>query len=287
MKQPTPNSIEEAKHLVLSKTNKAPTIESARQNIIDFTKYENQADDEDARGHWRKQRAELEVLVQNPEKIEEMPQGIDEVVLNLIEWRAMVYAFQQIDAAVNPFAEHFFFRLWLNGAVHAVFNGLGQLFNKDGRDNSLRNLWESISGYILEDKAADRDEILHIDTFFHRTRSDNTPAINFRNKSIGHNEARPQINWDVVDDDIKILVRSWSILVSWTSFGVLTPFIDDVQSFSGLDKFYSFSEIMKLRAARKEYINKIKTWATSFSHNNLPDSGRSPFAEITISISLT
>ena len=284
-------TIEQAKDLVLEKTNIAWTPELAQRRIVDFKKFEEQADAIEAKKYWREQREKVEEKINNPKLFEESPQGIDEIVLNLVEWRAMIYAFQQIESKENPFQTHYFFQLWLNGGSHAIFNYLGQLLNDHKDDNSLRNLWQAVSRFIVEDGSAGKDEVEKIDELMNkkhgRFNNEKSSALRFRNKAIGHNECRPRTEWSTVDDDLKILIRTWSLLVSWTSFGVFAPFVDGNQAFSALHSIYTFDEISKLIVARAGYLEMVKVWAKTHVHNNEIDNGRSAFGELKTTTTLS
>jgi hypothetical protein len=45
----------------------------------------------------------------------------------------------------------------------------------------------------------------------------------FRNKVIAHNEWSSTIPWLEIDKDIERLVRIWSLIVSWASYGRFEP----------------------------------------------------------------
>jgi len=76
------------------------------------------------------------------------PQGVDELIFELIEWQASIYAFQNVDTEKNPFLEHAFYAQWLMGGIYAIFCLIGKLVSKDQRDNSLRKLWNTVHNYI-------------------------------------------------------------------------------------------------------------------------------------------
>src|SRR6185312_15079205 len=68
----------------------------------------------------------------------EYPRGVDDLLLELIEWRALKFSFQNVETETSPFNDHVFYSQWLIGGTYAVFALLGQLISKDKRDNSLR-----------------------------------------------------------------------------------------------------------------------------------------------------
>jgi hypothetical protein len=61
----------------------------------------------------------------------------------------------------------------------------------------------------------------------------NSKALLFRNKVIAHNEKNLTMRWDEIDKDIEILVKIWSLVVSWSSFGLFDPFRTPSRHFQG------------------------------------------------------
>jgi hypothetical protein len=113
----------------------------------------------------------------------------------------------------------------------------------------------------------------------------NSKDFNCRDKSMAHNERSPKITWDDLDLDIKILVRSWSLMVVWSSFGMLNPFKLTQEVFGGLEFIFSKREI-KLGLEHNVYLAMVSDWSARYLHAGLSDPGCGAFSvEVQISIS--
>lgn len=279
---------ETAKNHAIQKTSGHVDRERALQVLEDYRGYLAHASNEEDRQTWLTEIEELEGWLASEQfNSGNYPRGIDELVLDLIEWRAVQYAFLNVETARNPFS-HLFYQQWLIGSVYAVFSLLGQLTSKDRRDNSLRKLWDEVSPFIHADGACPGEEMEHIRTRLDRESgqftNEGSRAILFRNTVIAHNEKSLQIEWDEIDKDIETLVRLWSLIVTWSSFGVLNPFRQPNQVFAGLDGLFSSGELMQLSAKRKEYIDRAISWCQTHLHNGLGDGGRGPFATFSVTV---
>nr|VFK62241.1 MAG: hypothetical protein BECKTUN1418D_GA0071000_11709 [Candidatus Kentron sp. TUN] len=101
----------------------------------------------------------------------------------------------------------------------------------------------------------------------------------FRNKWIAHNEANPIVKWEDVDNKMPLFIRMWSLLTSWSSFGLCEPFRSDEQAFLGLEALFQKSEMSALKKERRNYLNKVKMWSKSYVHTREIDNGGSAFYE--------
>lgn len=162
--------------------------------------------------------------------------------------------------------------------------------SKDKRDNSLRKLWEAISPIMLSEGACTKPEVdcinAALDVKSGRFTNENSQALLFRNKLISHNEAMPVVKWDEVDKDFAFLIRMWSLLVSWSSFGLFQPFRTGDQAFQGVESMFDRSEITNLRAKRQEYLEMVEKWSTSYVHTGETDPGRGAFSSLSVKVSI-
>lgn len=196
----------------------------------------------------------------------------------------MVYAFQNVETKNNPFKESGFYAQWYLGSIYGVFTIIGKLVSKDRRDNSLRKLWETTSPVMLSDGACTKEEIDYINSkmevksgLFTNQRS---KSLLFRNKLISHNEAMPVVQWSDVDSELCLLIRMWSLLVSWSSFGLLQPFRTDEQALLGLESMFQVSEINELKLKRQFYLKIIEGWSKCYAHSGIEDPGRGAFSSL-------
>lgn len=285
------NTIDEAKEYVVSLTNKVSTNESIDSAISYYQEMVDSSHSEDSKNFWLSELDKLKEWKNSDDfKNGNYPQGIDELILELVEWRSIIYAFQNVDTQREPFKESGFYAQWYLGGIYGVFSIFGKLLNKDKRDNSLRKLWETISPIMLGDGACTKPEVDYINTALDvksgRFTNENSQALLFRNKLISHNEAMPVVKWDEVDKDFAFLIRMWSLLVSWSSFGLFQPFRTDDQAFLGIESMFNRSEISNLKAKRQEYLKMVEKWSRSFVHTGEVDPGRGAFSTLSVKVSI-
>ncbi len=286
------NTIDEAKEYVVSLTNKAKSVEQIDSAIIYYQQMADGAHSEESRNLWFSELDNLKKWKKSDDFISgNYPQGIDELILELVEWRSVIYAFQNIETKREPFKESGFYAQWYVGAIYGVFSIFGKLVSKDARDNSLRKLWNEVSPFMLSDGAYNKSEADFIDDALDavsgRFTNKNSQALLFRNKLISHNEAMPVVKWDEVDKDFALLIRMWSLLVSWSSFGIVQPFRSGEQAFQGVESMFDSLEISSLKAKREEYLSMVVKWSTSYAHTNTIDPGRGAFSSLSIKVSIT
>jgi|SRR5690554_659448 len=285
------NTIDEAKEYVVSLTNKARTIENIDSAISYYQEMVDSSHSEDSKKLWLSELDKLNELKTSDDfKSGNYPQGIDGLILELVEWRSIIYAFQNVDTQREPFKESGFYAQWYLGGIYGIFSIFGKLLSKDKRDNSLRKLWETISPIMLDEGACTKPEVdcinAALDVKSGRFTNENSQALLFRNKLISHNEAMPVVKWDEVDKDFAFLIRMWSLLVSWSSFGLFQPFRTDDQAFLGVESMFDRSEISNLKAKRQEYLKMVEKWSRSFVHTGEVDPGRGAFSTLSIKVSI-
>lgn len=285
------NTIDEAKEYVVSLTNKARTIENIDSAISYYQEMVDSSHSEDSKKLWLSELDKLNELKNSDDfKNGNYPQGIDDLILELVEWRSIIYAFHNVDTQREPFKESGFYAQWYLGSIYGVFSIFGKLLSKDKRDNSLRKLWETISPIMLGEGACTKPEVdcinAALDVKSGRFTNENSQALLFRNKLISHNEAIPVVKWDEVDKDFAFLIRMWSLLVSWSSFGLFQPFRTDVQAFLGVESMFDRSEILNLKAKRQEYLKMVEKWSKSFVHTGEVDPGRGAFSTLSVKVSI-
>ena len=281
------NTPDEAKEYVIAFTNKVKSphdidsISNYYRNKIDI---EN---DDNKKIALQKKLDEIDTWKDSGEfKQGNYFQGIDELLFELIEWRAIIYAFQNVDTKKKPFEKSGFYAQWYLGAVYGIFSIIGKLVSKDSRDISLRMLWKDVSCIMLKEGACTQLEFNYIKEAMNeksgRFTNENSKSFLFRNKLISHNEARPIVKWDDVDKDLSLLIRIWSILIAWSSFGISSSFRTDEQAFLGLESMLEISEIKALREQRQRYFKKVDTWSKCYAHSGKEDPGKGAFSKISI-----
>ncbi|WP_299072525.1 hypothetical protein [uncultured Paraglaciecola sp.] len=283
------NNTDEAKEYVVSVTNKTKSIEEVNSAICYYQKMANNSHDDVSRNLWLTELDKVKQWKHSDDfKNGNYPQGIDELILELIEWRAVVYAFQNVETKRNSFKESGFYAQWYVGAIYGIFSIFGKLLSKDGRDSSLRKLWNNVSPIMLKEGACTKLEMDCINAALDfkngRFTNENSQAMLYRNKLISHNEAMPVVEWDEVDKDFAFLIRMWSLLVSWSSFGLGEPFRTGEQAFLGIESMFDFSEINTLKKKRQEYLKMAVDWSKSYAHTGEIDSGRGAFSLLHVNV---
>ena len=278
---------EEAKTRTVEATSRRRSHEESLRFLEDLRGYLARASDEKSRDTWQNQIHALQNWLASEEyQSGDYPQGIDELVLELIEWRAMQHAFQYVETNSKPFLEHAFYQQWLIGSTYAVSSLLGKLVGKSPGENSLRKLWWEVGKFVSRDGACTKVELKLIAELLDKGNgkftNENSRAMKFRNTVIAHNQKTLALAWDEIDKDIQVLVRIWSILVSWSSFGIIAPFRSAEQAFAGLERLFEAEELTALKRKRKEYIDLAVGWTRTHLHNGERDSGGSAFAQIVV-----
>jgi hypothetical protein len=183
----------EAKEFCNNRTNSRLSEEEALEKIKQLESYISNDPSEHSKLLFQEWIDEIRVWIDSDErKKREFPQGIDQIILDIIGVRAFIYALQKTPSAQNRLGNSFFWQQWLIGSAHTIIAGIGKLVSTDSRDNSLANLWKDVGEWIKEDGACNIEEAVFIQEAFKRKTgyfdNKNSKAFNYRNKSIAHNE---------------------------------------------------------------------------------------------------
>ncbi|MGR4999305.1 hypothetical protein [Vibrio celticus] len=284
-------NISDAKEYVVQVTNKARTLDEINTSLEYYQSMVDSAHSDESRVLWESEVEKLKLWKNSDNfKSGSYPQGIDELILEVIEWRSVQAAFQEVETEKNLFKHSGFFAQWYLGSIYGVFTIIGKLISKDRRDNSLRKLWDDVSPIMLSDGACTQEEIDYINQEMNRNNgrftNANSSVLRFRNKLIAHNEANPEVRWDEVDIELSLLIRMWSLLVAWSSFGLFQPFRSNDVAFMGLESCYQKSELALLKSSRGNYLDKVKKWSVSYAHSGEVDKGRGAFSTLSTKVTI-
>ena len=284
-------SVKDAKTYALRATSRYQTEEEVHKTLSSYRSHLASADTEDQRSLWTKQIAQLEEwLASDAFRNKAYPQGLDDLILDLADWRSMIHAFQNVELQHELFTSSHFFLQWQSGAAYAIACIIGKLTSRDQRDNSLVNVWERVLPFIIQDYACTPEEAEAVTRKLHRTDGHftnlNSKAILLRNKMIAHNESSPRIEWIDLDHDIEILARVWALVVGFCSFGLLFPFSRPDSAFNGLSSVTSQVELTSLQKQRADFLDTFKMWTRkNFATAALALRSRA-FAEISVTIDI-
>ncbi|MBK8814562.1 MAG: hypothetical protein IPN42_03195 [Methylococcaceae bacterium] len=275
------NSIEDAKKYAAQKIIRCLSLDETNKRLVVYRDLLCKAVDEETKEICQQEIISLEAWLESVYfKTGNFPQGINELMLELVEWRASIYAFQNTETEKSPFKEHIFYSQWLVGGTYAVFAILGKLVMHQDKF-SLIKLWKKVCKFIEQDGVFSKEELKYLKEkldkesgFFTKK---NSKAYEFRHKVIAHNEKNLTIKWDEIDKDIEILVRIWSLIVSWSSYrpDFSIKFRTPEQALSGIENYFTPLEVLLLKAKRKEYISRVILWSRTHLHNSEidPESG--------------
>lgn len=281
-----PTTSEEAKGYACTYTSRYLTKDEIEQLIREAQQELEHELPDDSVAYHEEEIRRLSDWLMSPDFIDgNHYQSIDDSLLELVEWRAMFYAFQSVNTTENPFSTHIFFHQWKVGGTYAMYSKLAKLVSRYSHDRSLRKLWWEIHCFIEQDWGSDEISYItrQLDPNSKRFSSEESKAIAFRNKVIAHIGKSIAADINDLDEDIRLISRIWSIVTSWSSFGILTPWRSDSQAFSGLEHFYNSDDIRNLKTARNEYLKNFEIWGKTNLITGEPDS-RGPFATFSVSI---
>lgn len=137
------DSEDEAKNYAVSLMARVQTRAEAERTIDTYRLYFANAESSEDQSLWKAEIDSIQHWLESEEfAIGGYATGLDTLYLQMIEWRASLFAFDQIDTDV--FGKHLFFAQWLSGASHAVFVTLGKLVSEGKKDISLIKLWREV-----------------------------------------------------------------------------------------------------------------------------------------------
>lgn len=284
----TPETTDQAKEYACAYSARSLSEAELLQRIEGAKRALENPFDEESRAYWSRELNQLEQWSESEEfKEGKHPQGIDEIFLELIEWRAMFYAFQDSETSSTLFRNNIFFQQWRVGGIYVMFARLGKLLSSDKRDRSLRHLWGVVSEFIDNDIGG--VEIRHLSNQFGeegRLTSKNSKALEFRNKVVAHNERSHGINLTDLDKDLQLIARVWSIIVTWSSFGIVLPWRENEAAFQGLEHFFGQEEMSSLKSRRQQYLAQVEEWCrTNVVTSKIEQ--RSPFTTISVKVAIS
>ncbi|EJL6378770.1 hypothetical protein ACLIOB_003383 [Vibrio cholerae] len=256
------------------------------RNIDDYIRYQKlNSDDLEQYQYWKeREAASRDYLYSEDFKNGNYHLGVDELILEFIEVRSIIYSFQVVDIASNPFESYNLHSQWLSGCIYKLIAIYGKLLSRHKDDQSLKNVWCSVSGYIQSSSLTTSEEVSELTKFILGINNQTSNVMKYRNKAIAHNEQQPNVEWSDVDHDLRGLCRVWSLITMWCSLGVISPFVESEKAFSGFEHVVTHNELTALKKARSKYLEGVQRWCRENFVTRTQESKRSPFAEVSIQI---
>jgi hypothetical protein len=182
----------------------------------------------------------------------EMPEGIDGLFLDAVHLRAFLVA---LDATENEaFLDSFLYQSLVIGNTYATTLKITKLYDrkKSFEVNSLRETWKTISVNDQERKS--------ISDQFHteNQKSIFAPLIDFRNKTLAHNEQFLSITWEPIDTALAFLARVWWLCnEADKESSIMFPFHEFDRLSKCFQTLFTQQEIKSAKNAYDKYIIKI------------------------------
>jgi hypothetical protein len=217
-----------------------------------------------------------------------LPRGIEKIILQVME----SYTFWH---SLNEVESNFF--LTQNNYIHNLINvsvtfmvscELAKLFNNKPDDFSLCNIWNHDVHEIKKSNVTTIDEIDYITEQFARNESTRDKAIkrflDFRNKSIAHNENNIGMKWSDFFSAMNFIIRVWGIIDEYYNPGCFPrPIQLSNQVYTPLQPYFSHQQIDAMRAARLKLMTDMFLSASTNLKTGAKDNIK-PFGDLQISV---
>ncbi len=181
------------------------------------------------------------------------PEGVDGLLLDAINLRAFLVSLAATEN--NGFEKSYLCSALTAGSTYALIMKIAKLYdrrNNDYETNTLRENWRALK--------INNSESSYIESQFD-TRNENSvfyPIINYRDKTVAHNESKISIEWPQIDSAIMFLARVWELCNQALNAPVLSPFYKFEQVSGLFSEIFDKSEIELAGAAHKSYIERIQ-----------------------------
>jgi len=224
-----------------------------------YTSYKHLSSEEV--NEFKERISEIDILIDNS-SCQPTPLGLDEVISQLVRYRAMIDAFDK-----NPvFMKTVFFQSWLVGMTYTLFSLLYKLVDKNKNANSLKNAWKAAKKF---DKSFSSDKDVSLIDKWLKSGIESMPC-KYRNLSIAHNGKNgnetnnskynwKNFDWECLDVEIILILKAGAIL---SKFSDRKPTVLQYSSgkvmFSGLRCVFTDHEVQVLLEKYDEFMEGIK-----------------------------
>lgn len=208
--------------------------------------------------HYKNQISKLDELIEDSSKISQT-QGIDTMMIDMIQFRAMIYAFESLDKRL-AFTKTNFFSSWHVGMTYAVFCLFFKLVDSGKGKESLKRLWQDTF------KKGCNEENASINEWFNNLNKRNSQPLAFRHLIICHNSEFGQyepvydwtnFDWELFDSELKQLVNARNILSKFSGSAIICPFISGEKMFDGVSTIFKLPDMKVLVKKYNEFITEL------------------------------
>lgn len=245
----------------------------------------------DSDGYFQKQLDYLNKLKLCPNyQNGSLPRGIEKILLQVMESYTFWHSINEIDSS---------FFLTQNNYIHNLMNvsvtfmmscELAKLFNNKPDDFSLCNIWNHDVNDIRISNITTIDEIDYITEQFARNEATRDQAIkrflDFRNKSIAHNENNIGLKWSDFVSTMNFIIRVWGIIDEYYSPNCFPrPIQLSNHIYTPLQPYFSHQQIESMKQARLKLMTDIFSSASTNLKTGAKDNIK-PFGDLQISVNI-
>jgi hypothetical protein len=208
--------------------------------------------------HYKVEISNFDILIKNPSLIHQT-QGIDTMMIDMIQFRAMIYAFESLGEN-HAFIKNHFFSSWYAGISYAVFSLFGKLVDSTKGTESLKRLWED----TFKKACFPKENVnTNISKWFTHLKKNNSQSFAYRHLVTSHNSKFGQhepvydwtnFTWKQFDVELKQLILAWNILSKFSGSHIICPFISGEKMFDGLSAIFRPSDMQILINKYNEFI---------------------------------
>lgn len=189
--------------------------------------------------------------------------SLDQMMVHMIQFRAMIYAFQSLNEN-HAFIQSPFFKSWEVGMTYAIFSLFGKLTDRANGASSLKKTWESAYTCFADDS-----NVNSINAWFDDLDNHNSQQIAYRNKVIAHSE-NPEtcknepthdwtnFSWREFDKNLEYLVKAWGVLSRFSCSSSRNFCASGEEVFHGLNLIFKQIDMKVLLKKYNMFIDKLE-----------------------------
>jgi hypothetical protein len=188
------------------------------------------------------------------------------LVLELMQWRAMIEGFKELITVLPNVGQHPFFKYWWAGSNYGVTTLLSKLASNDLEEHaSLLKLWAHANGFLVEDKIITGDEYLEINRrmmAFQKLPIVIPFLLQHGSNLATFTEPTDTFVWEEFDTELALLARIWSLLIQWSG-NIPLSLTSDTELTKGLDQFLNRELVTHLQHGIEHYLHDFESWCTT------------------------
>lgn len=188
--------------------------------------------------------------------------GIDVMMIDMIQFRAMIYAFKSLEGN-HAFIQTVFFKTWQVGITYAIYSLFGKLADKQQDVSSLKKSWDE----AYENPSFPKDSnTKSLNAWFKKLGRNTSQTIAYRHLVIAHNAEEGKYepsydwtnyNWNKFDTDFKQLVNAWGVLSKFSGTLLALPFASGKETFNELNFIFKPHDMQVLAKKYDKFIVEL------------------------------